>query len=424
MMTTVEPETGSTKPRALERFNRLPRWQKGVAIALPLALAAGAVTQFSNETPAVAAPPPPTVTVASPLARDINQWDDYTGRFEPSRSVEVRPRVSGAITAVHFTDGAIVRQGQLLFTIDQRPFAAMLAEARAGLATAQSELALARANLSRAERLLAVEGVSQSDVDQLRAAVQAGQASLAGAQARVRARALDMEFTRVRAPIGGRISDRRIDAGNLVSAGEGAGGTLLTTINALDPIYFTFDSSEALYLKAQRDRAGGETAGQQVQIKLQDEADYSRTGRVDFTDNTLSAQSGTIRGRAVVSNADYFLAPGMFGSMRLSEGGTTRALLVPDAAVRTDQARKVVFVVGQDGTVAAKAVEPGPLVAGLRSIRSGLTPNDRVVIQGIQFAMPGAKVTPRPGKVTPTAPSGPPVASVDSPAAAQATLAN
>jgi len=423
MMTNIEPETGSLKPSALERFNRLPRWQKGAAVLLPVALAAG-VTQFSRETPAAAAPPPPTVTVATPLARAVNEWDDYIGRFEASRSVEVRPRVSGAVTAIHFTDGAVVRQGQLLFTIDPRPFAASLSEARAGLASAQSELALAHANLDRAERLLAVEGVSQSDVDQLRARVQAGQAALAGAQARVRARALDMEFTQVRAPIGGRISDRRIDAGNLVSAGEGAGGTLLTTINALDPIYFTFDSSEALYLKAQRDRARGESAGQQVEIKLQDEADYSRPGRVDFTDNTLSAQSGTIRGRAVVANPDYLLAPGMFGNMRLSAGGTTQALLVPDAAVRTDQARKVVFVVGQDGTVAAKPVVPGPLVGGLRSIRSGLAPNDRVVIQGIQFAMPGAKVTPRAGKVTPTTPSGPPVASVDEPAAAQATLAN
>ncbi|RHW19080.1 efflux RND transporter periplasmic adaptor subunit [Sphingomonas gilva] len=424
MLTKIEPETGFARPGALDRFRRLPRWQQGAAVLLPVALVAAGVTQFSGETPAVAAPPPPTVTVAMPLVRDINEWDNYVGRFEASRSVEVRPRVSGAVTAIHFADGAVVRKGQLLFTIDPRPFAAALAEARAGLASAESAVTLAEADLGRAERLLDIEGVSESDVDQLRARVRATKAALAGAQARVRARALDMEFTRVRAPIGGRISDRRIDAGNLVSAGEGGAGTLLTTINALDPIYFTFDSSEALYLKAQRDRADGDAAGQQVEIRLQDEADYSRQGRVDFTDNTLSAQSGTIRGRAVVSNPDYFLTPGMFGSMRLSAGEETRALLVPDAAVRTDQARKVVFVVGQDGTVAARPVDPGPLVAGLRSIRSGLAPNDRVVIQGIQFAMPGAKVNARPGKVAPVEPNGPPMTPVDVPAAAQATLAN
>ncbi len=424
MMTNIEPDTGAAKPGAVDRFRRLPLWQRGVAVLIPIALVAAVGVQLSRETPAAAAPPPPTVTVATPLVRAINEWDNYVGRFEASRSVEVRPRVAGAITAVHFTDGAVVRKGQLLFTIDPRPFAAALAEARAGLANAKSAVTLAEADLGRAERLLDIDGVSESDVDELRARVRATRAALAGAEARVRARALEMEFTKVRAPIGGRISDRRIDAGNLVSAGDGGAGTLLTTINALDPIYFTFDSSEALFLKAQRDRASGESAGQQVEIKLQDEAVYSHNGRVDFTDNALGAQSGTIRARAVVPNPDHFLTPGMFGRMRLSAGVETQALLVPDAAVRTDQARKVVFVVGQDGTVVAKPVEPGPLVAGLRSIRSGLTPSDRVVIQGIQFVMPGAKVKARPGKIAPDKPDVPPAASIDSPAAAQATLAS
>ena len=250
--------------------------------------------------------------------------------------------------------------------------------------------------------------------------MRAAQAALAAARARVSARALDVEFSRVRAPITGRISDRKVDAGNLVSTADVGGGTLLTSINALDPIYFAFDSSEALYLKAQRER---EAAGQQVQIKLQDEADYSHSGRVDFTDNGIGGTSGTIRARAVVANPDNLLMPGMFGNMRLTGGGTTRALLVPDAAVRTDQARKVVFVVAKDGTVAAKPVVPGPLVNGLRSIRSGLTPADRVVIQGVQAIMPGAKVTQRPGRITPTiaAHAAPQVAL---PAASQATLSN
>jgi len=364
----------------------------------------------------------PMVTVAAPLERQINQWDDYVGRFEASRSVEVRPRVSGQIVGVHFTDGQIVRQGQLLFTIDARPFTAALAEARAGVATAQSELSLAETNLGRARRLLAEEAVSQSDVDRLTAAAQSARAALAAAQARVRSRSLDVEFTQVRAPIGGRISDRRIDAGNLVSAGD-SGGTLLTTINALDPIYFTFDVPESLFLKTARERQAKGSAGQTAEIRLQDEADYSWRGRLDFTDNGLNRNSGTVRARATVANPNYFLAPGMFGNMRLAEGGTTPALLIPDAAVRTDQARKIVLVVGKDDTVAAKPVETGPLVGNLRAIRSGIAKTDRVIVQGVQFAMPGAKVKPRvtqikfdagPAKIAPAA----------SPSASQATLAN
>jgi RND family efflux transporter MFP subunit len=225
----------------------------------------------------------------------------------------------------------------------------------------------------------------------------------------------------VRAPIGGRISDRRIDAGNIVSAGD-AGGTLLTTINALDPIYFTFDVPESLYLKTERERQA-KGAGQTAEIRLQDEADYSWHGRLDFTDNGLNQNSGTIRARATVANPRYFLAPGMFGNMRLADGGTVPALLVPDAAVRTDQARKIVLVVGKDDTVAAKPVETGPLVGNLRAIRSGITKTDRVIVQGVQFAMPGAKVKPRVTQIKFDAGPAKLVAAA-SPSASQATLAN
>jgi RND family efflux transporter MFP subunit len=234
----------------------------------------------------------------------------------------------------------------------------------------------------------------------------------------VRSRALDVEFTQVRAPIGGKISDRRIDSGNLVASGE----TLLTTINALDPIYFTFDVPESLYLKSARERQAGQ-APQLAEIRLQDEATYSHRGRLDFTDNGINQTSGTVRARAVVANPTYFLAPGMFGNMRLADGGTTRALLVPDAAVRTDQARKIVLVVGKDDTVAAKPVQIGPLVGGLRAIRSGITKSDRVVVQGVQFAMPGTKVKPRVTQIKASeglAAKAPPPTS---PSASQATLA-
>lgn len=402
MISRVETEETS-RAGLSKRFRRLPFWQRAGVIALPIALVVGSTgIAFKGAPAAPAAPPPPVVTVAAPLVRDINEWDDYVGRFEASRAVEVRPRVAGAITGVHFTDGAVVRKGQLLFTIDPRPFTAALAEARAGLASAESDLALAHADLGRAERLVAVDAVSKSDLERLQARVRAATAAVAAGQARVRSRALDVEFTQVRAPISGRISDRRVDPGNLVAAGEGQGGSLLTTINALDPIYFTFDGSEALFLKTKRAREAG-AAASSVEIRLQDEADYKWKGRLDFTDNGLDPRSGTIRGRAVLSNPGLFLTPGMFGNMRLSAGGTTRALMVPDAAIQTDQARKLVLTVGADGTVAPKPVELGPVVDGLRIIRSGLTPQDKVVIAGTQMAMPGAKVQPKPGRIAPDA---------------------
>jgi RND family efflux transporter MFP subunit len=314
------------------------------------------------------------------------------------------------VVGVHFADGAVVRQGQLLFTIDPRPFAAALAEARAAVQGARSDLALAQADLGRATRLLDVDAVSRSDVDRLRAKVQATQAALAAAEARVRARSLDLEFTRVRAPIGGRISDHRVDAGNLVSAGEGPAGSLLTTINALDPIHFSFDASEALFLKARRSSAGGASPAP-VEIRLQDETDYRWKGRLDFADNGLDPRSGTIRLRAVLRNPGQFLTPGLFGNMRLASGGRTRALLVPDAAVQTDQARKVVMVLAPDGTVAPRPVTVGPLVDGLRVIRTGLTMRDKVVINGGQGAMPGTRVQARPGRIAPVqAAAAPPVA--------------
>ena len=267
---------------------------------------------------------------------------------------------------------------------------------------------------------LSVSGTASapSEVDALKAHVRAAQAALAGARARVRARALDVEFTTVRAPMSGRISDRRVDPGNLVAAGDGASATLLTTINALDPIYFTFEGSEALFLKAKRE---GADRGAPVAIRLQDETDYRWRGTLDFTDNGLDPRSGTMRARAVLRNPDMFLTPGMFGNMRLASGGTVNALLVPDTAVQTDQARKILLVVSKDRTVAAKPVTLGPVVDGLRVISSGISADDRIIIQGTQMAVPGAKVRPIAGRIVPgpdeaqrSAPSMPP---------AEATLA-
>ncbi|HEY6816783.1 MAG TPA: efflux RND transporter periplasmic adaptor subunit [Croceibacterium sp.] len=395
------------RPRPLRRVGRTG-WIVLLVAALGLAwylLRAGAAP--------AAAPPLPVVTVATPLSREITEWDEYIGRFEASRSVELRPRVSGQVTAVHFQDGQFVRQGQALFTIDPRPYQAALAEAQAGVATARSDLALARSDLDRALRLVEDDAVAKSEIDALRARVNAANASLAAAQARVRSRSLDVEFTVVRAPISGRVSDRRVDPGNLVAAGDGPAATLLTTIVATDPLYFAFDGSEGLFLKARREGTG---RGAEVQIRLQDEADYKWSGNLDFTDSGLDPNSGTIRSRALVRNPDNFLAPGMFGNMRLASGGTERALLVPDTAVQTDQTRKLLLVVGRDGTVAAREVALGPLIdGGLRVVRNGLAPGDRVVIEGTQMAMPGSKVTARLDRIDPPKPAKPAATTAETP---------
>ncbi|TIX50819.1 efflux RND transporter periplasmic adaptor subunit [Alteraurantiacibacter aquimixticola] len=365
-----------------------------LAILAGLLTAGAAFFLLNSDDAPAAALPSPVVTIATPIEREVTMWDDYIGRFEASRSVELKPRVSGEITAVHFRDGQFVRQGQPLFTIDPRPYRAALAEAQAGVATARSDLALAQSDLDRALRLVEEDAVAQSEIDTLRARVNAANASLAAAQARVASRSLDAGFTTVRAPISGRISDRRIDPGNQVAAGS----TLLTTINAIDPLYFTFDGSEGLFLKARRE---GVDRGTEVQIRLQDEADYQWTGTLDFTDNGLDARSGTIRARAVIANPEGFLTPGMFGNMRLASGGTTLALLVPDTAIVTDQTRKLLLVVDEEGTVATKEVELGPVADGLRVIRSGIAKTDRVIISGTQLAFPGATVTTRPGTIAP-----------------------
>lgn len=394
--------------------------------AIALVAVAGLGWKVFHEAPAdAAAMPPAIVQAANPLVKDVTEWDDYVGRFAPSKTVEVRPRVSGAVTQILFRDGDYVQAGQALFVVDPRPYRAALAEAKADVASAQSALALARSDYARVAGLKGDEAMAASEVDQLSAKVRAASAQLAAAQARVTQRALDVEFSTVRAPIAGRISDRRVDVGNLVSGENGTGASLLTTINAVSPIYFTFDASEALFLKTQREKAEHKDAAN-VQVRLQDEAQYRWNGKLDFTDNGLDPRSGTIRVRAVLDNKDGFLTPGMFGNMRLAEGGTVKALLVPDDAVQSDQARKVVLTVGKDGTVAAKPVELGPLVDGLRVIRTGLVPSDRVIISNYQAAVAGAKVNTRRGQIAPdtkaaaaAAASGP-----SSPAAAQATIAH
>lgn len=343
--------------------------------------------------------PPPTVTAATPLSRAVAQWDEHTARIEPSARVEIRPRVSGQVEAVHFRDGALVPAGALLFTIDQRPFQIAVDSARAELARAEARLTLAEQQVQRYGPLTAQRIAPESEMDTRRSALREAQAGLLAARAALRQAELDLTFTEVRAPRGGRVSDRRVDAGNLVQAGQ----SLLTTLLALDPVYASFDASEAQYLRYARAARGGlrEAGGLRVQLRLLDEAEFSHEGGLDFVDSAFDARSGTIRGRAVVANPDLLLTPGGFARLRLF-AGEGQALLVPDAAIVADQSGRAVLTVGADGTVMPRPVQLGPLVEGLRVVRSGLAPEDRVIIGGLHRARPGTRVTAEQGRIGPS----------------------
>ena len=343
-----------------------------------------------------AGPPevPPSVEVATPLSERVTDWDDYSGRFEAVDAVEVRPRVSGAIESVHFADGQVVRQGELLFVIDPRPYAAELARAKAQVAGARAQLANADAELKRAQALVGARLVSEAETEVRVAAQLSAAAALAAAEASVQTADLNLSFTRVVAPLAGRASYRRLAPGNLVTADT----TVLTTIVSEDPIRFVFDAPESALLKYKREAAGA--LASRVEIRLQDETEYRWKGRVDFLDNALDRGSGTIRLRAVVDNPDGFISPGMFGQMRLFAVKPFDALLVPDQAIVTDQTRQVVYVVDGQGVVGQKVVRPGRLIEGLRVIRAGLEPQDRIIISGVQRARPGRRVGVTEGVVT------------------------
>ncbi len=340
-------------------------------------------------------PPALPVTAATPLVREVTEWDDYVGRFEAVDSVEVRPRASGYLQRSHFTDGQYVRAGQLLFTIDARPSQAALDQARAQLARAQATLANARTELARSQTLAASQAASTEEVEQRRAAVRAGEADVAAAQAAIRAAALNVGFTRVTAPISGRVSQRLVDPGNAVTADQ----TILTTIVSTSPMHFSFQGSEASLLEYER--RGDTLQDAPVRIRLQGEEGYTRTGRIDFVDNALSTGSGTITVRAVVANTDGKLRPGLFGQLQLAASAPRSTILVPDTAIVTDAARRLVYVIGPKDVVQARPVTLGPVIDGLRVIRSGLTAQDRVVVGGIQRAMPGKPAKVEAGRIAP-----------------------
>lgn len=393
------------------------RWAVG-ALIFPLLVACGAKK-------ADGPPPAAAVLVSAPLQRDIVDWDEFVGRFEAIEQVEVRPRVSGYIQSVGFRDGEIVKKGQLLFVIDPRPYQAALAQTRADLASAEAQAANAKVELERAQTLLGKGFVSKSTFDSRQAQQRSADAAVAAARAQVQARQLDVSFTRVTSPISGRVSDHRVDVGNLVAA-SGGEATLLTTVVSLNPIHFAFTGSEAVYLKYQRanqdgTRTSSRYASNPVDIQLQDETGFNWHGQMDFVDNALDTGSGTIRGRAVVANPDLLLTPGMYGRMRLLGSGAYKALLIPDAAVMADQADKVVMVAGAGDTVQPRKVTLGPIIDGLRVVRSGLTPADRVIIQGQQRVRPGMKVTPKAGRIVSSAPTAPQPRVLTQPSSAAST---
>lgn len=360
-----------------------------LAMSLGLALSAAA-----DDTP----PAPPTVTVAQPVVKRIVEWDEYTGRFVAKQRVEVRARVSGYLDSVHFTEGQLIDAGHLLFVLDQRPFLAQVERARAELGRARTQHKLAQLEFERGRRLEKSRAMSRETLEERRAERDSAEAQVEAAQAVLRAAELDLGFTEVRAPMKGRVSDIRVDVGNVISGGT-AQSTLLTTIVLLDPIELEIEASESEFMRYMRlDSEGRRRSSRDVEnpveARLIDEEGWPHKGRMTFVDNELDPVTGTMLGRATFPNPDHVLLPGMFARARLYGEGEHDAVLIPDAAVVTDQATKLVMVVKPDNMVEARPVVLGGLYDGLRIVREGLTAGDRIIVNGVQRARAGQPVTP------------------------------
>ncbi len=361
-----------------------------------------------------AAPPPPAVTVAAPVKRQVIDYDEYVGRFVAVNSVEVRARVSGYLDAVNFKDGQLVKDGDLLFTIDPRSFENAVAQSRAALVAAQSNLAFTEADFTRGQQLVKEKTITDQTFEQRSQAFRNARAAVTGAEAALRTAELDLEFTKLRAPIAGRIGDRRVTPGNLVTGGTGGNTTLLATIVSTDPIYFEFTFDEASYLRYERNAGSGKDVTSRdgrvdVSLKLIDEKDFVHRGRMDFIDNVIERATGTIRGRAVFANSNAVFTPGMFARVRVPATAPYEGLLVPDVAIGTEQVRKFVLVVDGENKAVQKYVTLGQLVDGtLRVIKDGIGPDDKVIVNGIARVRPGQPVRPQaegaPGGKPPAAP--------------------
>jgi len=341
--------------------------------------------------------PPAAVSVAEVVSRSVLDWDEFTGRIEAVDTVEIRPRVAGYLDAVHFREGALVEQGDLLFTIDPREYQAAVDAARANLERAQTRLALAEQELARSETLIDARAISREELEQRRSELQAATADRSGARAQLVQAQLNLSFSRITAPIAGRIGAALIKPGNLVAPGQ----TLLTTLVSVDPIYAVFEADENVYLAMQSrlpDGAhfGGDGLRPSVRVALAGDEGFPHVGELDFIDNQLDAATGTIRGRALLPNADGRLAPGLFARVRLYRDQPRDAMLIHDMAILTDQDRKYVYVVGPNDVAVRRDIRTGELYEGLRIVASGLEPTDRVVVNGVRkIFFPGMPLAPQ-----------------------------
>jgi len=380
-------------------FSRLVSARRRLAF-----VSAAALLALSGAAHAQGAPGPLPVSAATPIQRRVADTAEFTGRFQASSLVEVRAQVSGQLMQVAFKDGSYVKKGDLLFKIDPRPYAASLAQAEAAIITAQSSVDLTKSDVDRAKDLIRTGNITDQVAQQRQQAYAAAQANLQSARAQADTARLNLEWTDVRSPIDGRIGRKLVTEGNLIASG--ASSTMLTTIVGVQPIYFYFDVDEQSFLRyigfVRSGALKPDENGAPVKIALPNSAEFNIDGRIDFTDNQLDQQTGTLRLRATVPNADRFLTPGVFGRVQLTSSPEYDALLVPDDAILSDQTRKIVMTVGPEDKVVPKVVEPGQLNGGLRIIRSGLTPQDKVIVNGLMRARPGAQVKPE--MVDPTKP--------------------
>ncbi|HKG84171.1 MAG TPA: efflux RND transporter periplasmic adaptor subunit [Beijerinckiaceae bacterium] len=368
-----------------------------LALLMPVVLACS--------TAAIAqAPPsaPPAVAVAKPIVKEVVERDDYVGRFEAVDAVEIRARVSGYLQTVSFRDGAIVKLGDPLFTIDKRPYQAALDQAEAAVTSAQARVAFAQSDYERAAALGRTGNITEQLLEQRRNTLETARGDLLGAQAAARTARLNLGFTEIHAPMAGRIGRKLISEGNLVTADQ----TLLTTIVSLDPIYFYFDVDERSFLAYQRTLQIGTVSDANqnrlpVRVGLTDEKEFNRKGVLDFLDNRVDQATGTMRARASIENKDLFIRPGLFGTIEVPGSPSHRGVLIPDEAIGTDQDRRIVWVVANDGTVTPRVVRPGPRIDGYRLIREGLKGDETIVISGLQRVRPGAKVTPQSQELPP-----------------------
>ncbi|AHW94472.1 efflux RND transporter periplasmic adaptor subunit [Enterobacter asburiae] len=374
--------------------------------ALGAILLSGLLVGCDNSVAQNAAPPAPAVSAADVVVKSISQWDSFNGRIEAVESVQLRPRVSGYIDKVNYTDGQEVKKGEVLFTIDDRTYRAALEQAQANLARAKTQASLAQSEANRTDKLVNTNVVSREEWEQRRSAATQAQADIRAAQAAVDAAQLNLDFTKVTAPIDGRASRALITSGNLVTAGDTA--SVLTTLVSQKTVYVYFDVDESTYLHYQNLARSGQGASSNhtalpVEIGLTGEEGYPHQGKVDFLDNQLTPSTGTIRMRALLDNAQRQFTPGLFARVRLPGSAEFKATLIDDKAVLTDQDRKYVYIVDKEGKAQRRDITPGRLADGLRIVRQGLNPGDKVIVEGLQKVfMPGMPVNAKTVAMTAT----------------------